>query len=157
MAPLPPPDKRCSCGESHNPVPASQSSTGQRAPRHSSYHHRRKKLRNLARLRGAFLGRWWAQTTRPEWLKVCKNGERVCVLWFPVWDSLSLSSLCHSLSLTHTHTHARTHTHALVSLATRPRRLLPPTPSRLRGRQGRPTAALSSGGASRGDQREGSA
>lgn len=78
----------------------------------------------------------------------------VCVLWFSVWDSLSLS-LARSLSLFLTHTHA--HARALVSLATLLRRLLPPTPSRLRGRRARPNAARSSGRSSRRDQREGSA
>lgn len=62
-----------------------------------------------------------------------------------------------SLSLSRAQLHTHTNTHSLVSLATLPRRLLPPTPSRLRGRQGKPTAARSSGGAGRRDQGEGSA
>lgn len=80
----------------------------------------------------------------------------MCVLWFPVWDSLSCARSL-SLSRAQLHAHTQTHTHSLVSLATLPRRLLPPTPSRLRSRQGKPTAARSSGGAGRRGQGEGSA
>ncbi len=70
---------------------------------------------------------------------------------------------------THAHTRARaaprvhthTHTHTLTLSPPPPRSLsldgfLPPTPSRLRGRQGRPTAAHSSWSpAGRGDEGEG--
>lgn len=83
---------------------------------------KKKKIRKFQRLRNGFSRIYIVPTTRPECFKVRLNCECVCCFG----NGFQFG----------------THTH--FSLAALPRRVPPSTPSRLRGRQGRPTAANSS-------------
>lgn len=131
-----PPDRRCFCGGNHDPVPASESSARQRAPRHSTNHHRRKKNKTAQlpacvwRLSALF-------TVADNSSGVSKSlwkteSARVCAR-VSFGFQFGTPSVAHSL--THTNnarTHARTH---WSPLATLPRWLLPPSNSQQAPRQ----------------------
>lgn len=113
----------------HNPAPTNEST--QSSPRGATAGipppKKKKQLRKFQRLRHGFSRVCVVPTTYSECFKVRLNRECVCLV-------VTVSSLGPPPTYTHTH----------FSLTALPRRVLPPTPSRLRGRQGRPTAAHSS-------------